>query len=75
MEELRKIMNELTGVEYGLESFVSLLENLEEVYDLRRDKEQMKNLKVFQIIVASLLENLSSEISEIEQLVLENKEN
>lgn len=73
MEKLRQIMSDLTDIEYSLQSFSSLLENLDEIYDLRHDEELKENVWLFKIIVDSLSENLSEKISEIDRFLLDNK--
>lgn len=73
MEKLRQIMSDLVDIEYSLQSFSSLLEDLEEVYDLRHDEEQKENVWIFKMIVNSLSENISDRISEIDQFILDNR--
>ena len=73
MEKLRQIMSDLTDIEYSLQSFSSLLENLDEIYDLRHDEELKENVWLFKIIVDSLSENLSEKISEIDRFILDNR--
>lgn len=73
MEKLRQIMSDLTDIEYSLQSFSSLLKNLDEIYDLRHDEELKENVWLFKILVDSLSENLSERISEIDRFLLDNK--
>lgn len=73
MERLRQIMSELVDIEYSLQAFSSLLEDLEEVYDLRHDEEQKENVWIFKMIVNSLSENISDRISEIDQFILDSR--
>ena len=73
MEKLRQIMSDLVDIEYSLQSFSSLLEDLEEVYDLRHDEEQKENVWIFKMIVNSLSENISDRISEIDQFILDSR--
>lgn len=73
MEKLRQIMSDLTDIEYSLQSFSSLLENLDEIYDLRHDEELKENVWLFKIIVDSLSENLSDRISEIDQFLIDSR--
>ena len=73
MEKLRQIMSDLVDIEYSLQSFSSLLEDLEEVYDLRHDEEQKENVWIFKMIVNSLSENISARISEIDQFILDSR--
>lgn len=44
MEQLRQIMSDLTDIEYSLEAFSSLLEDLDEIYELRHHNEQKENV-------------------------------
>ena len=67
MEQLRQIMSDLTDIEYSLEAFSSLLEDLDEIYELRHHNEQKENEWLFKVIVDSLLENLGERISEIDE--------
>lgn len=73
MEKLRQIMSDLTDIEYSLQSFSSLLENLDEIYDLRHDEGLRENVWLFKIIVDSLSENLSDRISEIDRFILDSR--
>lgn len=73
MEKLRQIMSDLVDIEYSLQSFSSLLENLDEIYDLRHDEELKENVWLFKIIVDSLSENLSDRISEIDRFLLDGR--
>ena len=72
MEELRRIMSELVDIEYSLEAFSSLLEDLDEIYESRHHNEQKENVWLFKVIVDSLLENLGERISEIDRFILDN---
>lgn len=73
MEQLRQIMSDLVDIEFSLQSFSSLLENLDEIYDLRHDEELKENVWLFKVIVDSLSENLSDRISEIDRFILDNR--
>ena len=73
MEELRRIMSELVDIEYSLEAFSSLLEDLDEIYESRHHNEQKENVWLFKVIVDSLLENLGERISEIDRFILDNR--
>lgn len=73
MEQLRIIMSNLVDIEYSLGSLSSLLDLLEEIYDLKHEEELKENVWIFRMIVKSLSENLSENISEIDQFILENK--
>ena len=73
MEELRRIMSELVDIEYSLEAFSSLLEDLDEIYELRHYNEQKENVWLFKVIVDSLLENLGERISEIDRFILDSR--
>lgn len=66
-------MSDLVDIEYSLQSFSSLLENLDEIYDLRHDEELKENVWLFKIIVDSLSENLSDRISEIDRFLLDGR--
>ena len=73
MEELRRIMSELVDIEYSLEAFSSLLEDLDEICESRHHNEQKENVWLFKVIVDSLLENLGERISEIDRFILDNR--
>ena len=73
MEELRRIMSELVDIEYSLEAFSSLLEDLDEIYESRHHNEQKEIVWLFKVIVYSLLENLGERISEIDRFILDNR--
>ena len=73
MEQLRQIMSDLTDIEYSLEAFSFLLEDLDEIYELRHHNEQKENVWLFKVIVDSLLENLGDRISEIDRFILDNR--
>ena len=73
MEELRRIMSELVDIEYSLEAFSSLLEDLDGIYESRHHNEQKENVWLFKVIVDSLLENLGERISEIDRFILDNR--
>lgn len=66
-------MSELVDIEYSLEAFSSLLEDLDEIYESRHHNEQKENVWLFKVIVDSLLENLGERISEIDRFILDNR--
>lgn len=75
MEQLRIIMSNLVDIEYSLGSLSSLLDSLQEIYDLKHEEELRGNVWIFRMIVKSLSENLSENISEIDQFILDNRKN
>lgn len=73
MERLYEIMGELTEIQFSMESLLSVLEHLDEIYELKHDYETQKALWIIKIINESMLENLSERISEIDRVLLENR--
>ena len=73
MERLREIMGDLTDIQYSLEAFSTLLKDLDEVYDIRREDEKKENVWLFKIIVDSIQKDLDDKIAEIDQFILDYK--
>ena len=71
MERLREIMGDLTDIQYSLEAFSTLLKDLDEVYDIRREDEKKENVWLFKIIVDSIQKDLDDKIAEIDQFILD----
>lgn len=73
MEKLRQIMSDLVDIEYSLQSFSSLLGELDEIYEYKHNNKQKENVWLFKMLVDSLSENLSDRISEIDQFLIDSK--
>ena len=74
MDQLRSAMSDFIKIEYSMECFVSLLEDIEELYKTRDDEEHTKTFTTFKVLARNILVDLSSKISEIDSYILNNKE-
>lgn len=73
MERLYEIMGTLSEIEFTMESLSSVLEYLDEIYELKHDYETQKALWIIKILNESMLENLSERISEMDRVLLDSK--
>ena len=71
--KLDKILEQFVDVEYGMISYITILNDLEELYD-QKDKEDLRKLTIATITqLTSLQENLSKVISGLETYMLQDK--
>lgn len=68
-----KLLEQFVDIEYGMISYITILNELEELYD-QKDKEDLRKLTIATITqLTSLQENLSRVISELETHMLQVK--
>ena len=73
MEKLTEIMDELSAIEFSMESLSCVLGSLEEIYELKHNYETQKNIWIIKLLIDSMTENLDDKIDEIDRLILSNK--
>lgn len=73
MEELRRIMADLSELQFSMEGLSCIMGILEEAYEYKHEYEMQKNIVIFKMILDSMAENLSDRVDEIDRVLLENK--
>lgn len=73
MERVSKIMNDLTDIEGLMQSLSSVLDALDEIYELRHEYEVQKNVMVFKTLIDAMCNELGDRISELDEFLLDYK--
>ena len=73
MERVYKVMNDLTGIEGLMQSLSSILDALDEIYELRREFEAQKNVRVFKVLIDTVCGELGEKIAELDRFLLDSK--
>ena len=75
MEELRRIMADLSELQFSMEGLSYIMGVLEESYEYKQEYEMQKNIIIFKLLLDSMSENLSDRVDEIDRFILENRKN
>ncbi len=73
MEELRRIMADLSELQFSMEGLSYIMGLLEESYEYKQEYEMQKNIIIFKMLLDSMSENLSDRVDEIDRVILGNK--
>lgn len=73
MEELRRIMADLSELQFSMEGLSYIMGVLEESYEYRQEYEMQKNIIIFKLLLDSMSENLSDRVDEIDRFILSSK--
>lgn len=70
MEELTRIMGELSELQFGMEGLVYIMEVMEEAYGYKHEYEMQKSMFALKTLLDSMSENLSDRVDELDRLIL-----
>lgn len=70
MEELTRIMGELSELQFGIEGLVYIMEVMEEAYGYKHEYEMQKSIFALKILLDSMSENLSDKVDELDRFIL-----
>ena len=73
MEELRRIMADLSELQFSMEGLSYIMGILEEAYEYKQEYEMQKNIVIFKMLLDSMSENLSDRVDEIDRFILSSK--
>ena len=73
MEELRRIMGDLSELQFSMEGLSYIMGLLEECYEYKQEYEMQKNIIIFKMLLDSMSENLSDRVDEIDRFILSSK--
>ncbi len=71
--KLHDIMGELSRIAFGMDSLREVLMALEEAYDMTYDHTTQKVVHIIGLLLASMSEDLSDRIDEIDNFIIDNK--
>ena len=71
--ELHDIMGGISDIAFGIDSLREILIALEEAYDMRHDHTSQKIVHIIGLLLASMSEDLSDRIDEIDNFIIDNK--
>ena len=73
MEELRRIMADLSELQFSMEGLSYIMGVLEESYEYKQEYEMQKNIIIFKLLLDSMSENLRDRVDEIDRFILSSK--
>ena len=71
--ELHDIMGGLSDIAFSMDSLCEVLVSLEEAYDMTYDHTTQKVVHIIGLLLASMSEDLSDKIDEIDHFIIDNK--
>lgn len=74
MEELRRIMADLSELQFSMEGLSCIMGILEEAYEYKHEYDMQKNIVIFKMLLDSMSENLSDKVDDIDRFILSSKE-
>ena len=74
MEELRRVMADLSELQFSMEGLSCIMGILEEAYEYKHEYEMQKNIVIFKMILDSMAENLSDRVDEIDRFIIDSRE-